>query len=73
MCNTRHDGHQAHVWPKTGLLRIPDVVVVNTAVANAKPVVNTVANKRKAGKYKDAEARKRYMREYMKKRRGSPK
>jgi hypothetical protein len=59
-CGTRHHSYQGHVF-------------ASNAVANAiKPVANNVANavaNKKHGKYKDPEARKKYMRELMRSRR----
>jgi hypothetical protein len=54
-CGDRHESYQAHVWK-----------VANSVANVEKPVANK-NKKAKVGKYKDPEARKKYMRELMRK------
>jgi hypothetical protein len=58
LCETRHENYQAHVFSGPRIVSQYGVI----------PVANVVANKKRK-KYKDPEARKKYMRELMRKRR----
>ena len=59
ICGTVHESYQAHVFASN--------TVANKPIPVANTVANTVANKK--SKYKDVDARKQYMRDYMRKRR----
>ena len=73
VCGDRHESHQAHRFATNKIIGLDyglttTCVVANVSVANTPLANETVANKK--SKYKDPEARKRYMREYMRRRRG---